>query len=258
MLQQLNFKNFGRITVLLNTNEETFSPGSRSLIESLAKQHDFVLNLEPGRPADGMVIWRKGAGVVQVDVKGKAAHAGVAPESGRNAAMEAAHQVLQLGQLGDRDKQTTLNFTVLKSGDRSNVIPDQAIAQADLRVAVPQEFDRVEQDLARVSANRLIADTQVKTTLTRGSPPMPKNAQTDALAARAQLIYGELGRTLTMEGSGGAADANFTVGIGVPTLDGFGIVGGNIHTSEEYAEVDSIVPRFYLLARMLMELGPGK
>ncbi|MDB5908180.1 MAG: glutamyl aminopeptidase family protein [Massilia sp.] len=258
MLQQLNFKNFGRITVLLNTNEETFSPGSRSLIESLAKQHDFVLNLEPGRPADGMVIWRKGAGVVQVDVKGKAAHAGVAPESGRNAAMEAAHQVLQLGQLGDRDKQTTLNFTVLKSGDRTNVIPDQAIAQADLRVAVPQEFDRVEQDLARVSANRLIADTQVKTTLTRGSPPMPKNAQTDALAARAQAIYGELGRTLTMEGSGGAADANFTVGIGVPTLDGFGIVGGNIHTPEEYAEVDSIVPRFYLLARMLMELGPGE
>ena len=258
ILQQLGFKNYGQVTLLLNTNEETGSTGSRGLIERLARQHDVTLNLEPGRPADGLVVQRKGSGTAQVEVKGKAAHAGVAPESGRNAAYEVAHQVLQLGKLGDAQKQTTVNFTVVKAGDAKNVIPDQASALADVRVAVPEEFDRVERDLARVSANKLIPDTEVKTSLARGFPPMPKNPASDKLAALAQSIYGEIGRKLTLEASGGAADASLSAGAGTPTLDGFGIVGGNIHTPEEYAEVDSVVPRLYLLARMIMEMGAGK
>ena len=168
---------------------------------------------------------------------------GVAPDSGRNAAVELAHQVLQLGKVGDKKKQTTVNFTVLKAGDRKNVIPDHAVAEADVRARSVEEFDRVEKDMARISANKLIPDTEVKTSVTRTFPPMPKNARSDALAVRAQAIYGELDRNLTLEGSGGAADASFAAGVGTPTLDGFAIVGGNIHTPEEYAEV--------------MELGPG-
>ena len=258
ILQKLDFKRYGQVTLLLNTNEETGSKGTRDLIEREARRHDVTLNLEPGRPADGLVVWRKGSGTVEIEVKGKAAHAGVAPESGRNAAAELAHQVLQLGQLGDSARQTTFNVTVLKAGDATNVIPDHAIAYADVRVAVPEEFDRVERDLARVSADKLIPDTEVKTTLVRGFPPMPRSAATDQLAARAQAIYGELGRKLTLEGSGGAADASVSAGAGTPTLDGFGIVGGGIHTPDEYAEVESVVPRLYLLSRMLMELSGGK
>jgi glutamate carboxypeptidase len=258
ILQQLGFRDYAAITFLLNTNEETGSAGSRALIATLAKQHDVALNLEPGRVADGLVIWRKGSAEVELDVKGKAAHAGVAPDSGRNAAMEVAHQILQLGALGDREKQTTVNFTVLKAGDRSNVIPDHATAQADVRAATTAEFDRVEKDLARLSQNKLIPDTEVTATLKRSFPPMPQNPQSDALAAHAQAIYGELGRKLTLEGSGGAADSSLTAGAGTPSLDGFGIVGGGIHTPEEYAEVASMAPRLYLLARMLMDLGAGR
>ena len=258
ILQQLDFKQYGRVTLLLNTNEETGSKGTRALIEREAKQHDVTLNLEPGRPADGLVVWRKGSGTAEIDIKGKAAHAGVAPESGRNAATELAHQTLQLGKLGDSAKQTTFNITVLKAGDATNVIPDHATAYADVRVAVPEEFDRVERDLARVSANKLIPDTEVKTSLVRGFPPMPRNAASDALAAKAQAIYAEIGRKLTLEGSGGAADSSLSAGVGTPTLDGFGIVGGGIHTPDEYAEVESVVPRLYLLSRMIMELAGSK
>ena len=258
ILQKLDFKRYGQVTLLLNTNEETGSKGTRALIEREARRHDVTLNLEPGRPADGLVVWRKGSATAEIEVKGKAAHAGVAPESGRNAAAELAHQVLQLGQLGDSAKQTTFNVTVLKAGDATNVIPDHAVAYADVRVAVPEEFDRVERDLARVSADKLIADTEVKTTLVRGFPPMPRSAATDQLAAKAQAIYGEIGRKLTLEGSGGAADASVSAGAGTPTLDGFGIVGGGIHTPDEYAEVESVVPRLYLLSRMLMELAGSK
>ncbi|WP_277590754.1 M20/M25/M40 family metallo-hydrolase [Pseudomonas chlororaphis] len=255
VLDNLKFKDYAQITFLLDASEETGSEIATELIKKTAKAHDVTLNLEPGRPADGLVVWRKGSATALVEVKGKAAHAGVAPELGRNAAMEAAHQILQLGKLGDEAKKTTINFTVLKAGDRTNVIPDQATAKADVRAAVPEEFDRIEQDLARVSANKLIADTEVKTSLQRGLPPMPQTEKSDALVAMAQGIYGELGRKLTIEGSGGAADSSLSAGVGTPTLDGFGIVGGNIHTPEEYAEVESVAPRIYLLARMIMELS---
>lgn len=255
VLKQSGHTGYGKVTVLLNTNEETGSHGTRTLMEKLAREHDVALNLEPGRPADGLVVMRKGSGEIEVEVSGKAAHAGVAPDSGRNAAMEAAHQMLQLSKLADASKQTTVNFTVIKSGERSNVIPDHAAVQADVRVAVPEEFDRVEQDLARISANHLIPDTKVSARLRRGFPPMPKSPVTDAVAAKAQAVYAELGRKLTLESSGGAADSSLTYAAGVPTIDGLGIVGGAIHTPEEYAEVDSIAPRVYLLARLIQEYG---
>ncbi|MGU3308924.1 M20/M25/M40 family metallo-hydrolase [Pseudomonas sp. M5A4_2d] len=255
VLKNQGFKDYAQITFLLDASEETGSEAASELIRNTAKGHDVTLNLEPGRPADGLVVWRKGSATAVVEVKGKAAHAGVAPELGRNAAMEAAHQILQLGKLGDEEKKTTINFTVIKAGDRTNVIPDQATAKADVRAALPEEFDRIEKDLARVSANKLIPETEVKTSLLRGLPPMPQTPESDKLVAIAQGIYGELGRKLTVEGSGGAADASLSAGVGTPTLDGFGIVGGNIHTPEEYAEVESVAPRIYLLSRMIMELS---
>jgi glutamate carboxypeptidase len=255
ILDELKFKDYARITLMLNTNEETGSRGSRVLIEKLAKEHDVTLNLEAGRAGDGITIWRKGSGTIKLEVRGRASHAGASPELGRNAVMELAHQMLQLSKLASADKGTTINFTVIKGGDRKNVIPDYAEADADIRAVVSEEFDRVERDLAAAINNKLIADTEVKTTMTRSFPVMPQNAQIDALAAMAQRVYGEIGRTLQLGGSGGAADSSLAAGVFKPTLDGLSLVGGNAHTDREYAEVDSMVPRFYLLTRMVMELG---
>jgi glutamate carboxypeptidase len=257
ILDELKFKDYARLTLMLNTNEETGSRGSRALIEKLAKEHDVTLNLEGGRLGDGITIWRKGSGTINVEVKGRASHAGGAPELGRNAAMELAHQMLQLMKLANADKGTTINFTVVKSGDRKNVIPDYAVADADIRALVSEEFDRVERELPQVAKNKLIPDTAVTTTLSRTFPIMPQNAQTDALAAMAQRVYGEIGKTLTLGGSGGAADSSLSAGVFKPTLDGLSLIGGNAHTDREFAVVDSMVPRFYLLTRMIMELGKG-
>jgi glutamate carboxypeptidase len=255
ILQDLKFKDYARLTVFLNTNEETGSRGSRALIEKLAKEHDATLNLEAGRSGDGITVWRKGSGTIKLEVKGRGSHAGVAPELGRNAVMELAHQMLQLSKLANAQKGTTINFTVIKGGDRKNIIPDFAEADADVRAVVTEEFDRVERELATAIRSKLIPDTEVKVTLIRSFPPMPQNAQIDALAAMAQRIYGEIGRKLNLGGSGGAADSSLAAGVFRPTLDGLSLVGGNAHTDREYAEVDSMVPRFYLLTRMVMELG---
>jgi glutamate carboxypeptidase len=257
ILDDLKFKDYARLTLMLNTNEETGSRGSRALIERLAREHDVTLNLESGRLGDGLTIWRKGSGTINVEVKGRAAHAGGSPELGRNAAMELAHQMLQLVKLANADKGTTINFTIVKSGDRKNVIPDYAVADADIRALVSDEFDRVERELPEMAKNKLITDTEVTTTLTRTFPIMPQNAQTDALAAMAQRVYGEIGRTLILGGSGGAADSSLSAGVFKPTLDGLSLIGGNAHTDREFAVVDSMVPRFYLVTRMIMELGQG-
>ena len=258
MLDDLKFKDYARITLLLNTNEETGSRGSRVLIEKLAKEHDVTLNLEGGRMGDGITIWRKGSGTIRVEVKGRASHAGASPELGRNAAMELTHQMLQLSKLASAEKGTTINFTVMHAGDRKNVIPDYAVADADIRAVVTEEFDRVERELPLAAKNKLIPDTEVTTSLTRTFPPMPQNAQIDKLAGMAQRIYGEIGKTLTLGGSGGAADSSLSAGVFKPTLDGLSLVGGNAHTDREFAMVDSMVPRFYLLTRMVMELGRGQ
>jgi len=257
VLREQGFKEFRRITVLLNTNEETGSHGSRALIERLSKAHDIVFNLEPGRPADGLVVSRKGSGDIELTVHGKASHAGVAPKQGVNAALEASHQLVQLSALGDDAKQTTVSWTVIKGGERSNVIPDKATAQADVRVMQADEFDRVEKDMRRIAAKQLVPEAKVELALKRSFPPMPPSPVTDGVARAASAIYAELGRKLTLESSGGAADSSIVFAAGVPTIDGLGIVGGGIHTAEEYAEVDSIAPRIYLLARLIQQFGKG-
>lgn len=258
VLRELEFKDFAQITLLLNSNEETGSIGTRQLMQNLARKHDVALNLEAGRPGDNLILARKGSGVVELIVKGKAAHAGNAPETGRNAAMEAAHQMLQLSRLGDPAAGTTINFTVFQSGDRTNVIPDQAVARADVRAFSDAEFDRLEERLVATARNKLIPDCEVTVKLTRVFVPFLRNATTDALLAKAQPLYAELERTLGGEAVGGAADSGITAAVGTPTLDGLGFVGAGGHSVDEYVDLTSITPRIYLLTRLVMELGAGR
>ncbi|MDU4959089.1 MAG: M20/M25/M40 family metallo-hydrolase [Sporomusaceae bacterium] len=154
---------------------------------------------------------------------------------------------------------TTLHFTTFHAGERTNVIPDYAVAKADIRVVDPLELDRIEREARRLAAGTTIADTTVSVSLHRNNPPFPQNAGTDRLIAKAQSIYGELDRTLLVTGAGGASDANWAASAGATVIDGLGPVkGGPNHTVHEKTKLDSIVPRLYLLTRLFMELGAGK
>lgn len=257
VLREINFQDFATLTLLLNNNEETGSIGTRQLMQNLARKHDVALNLESGRPGDKLVVARKGSGTAEITVKGKASHAGNAPEFGRNAAMELAHQMLQMSQLGDKAKGTSINFTVMHAGDRPNVIPDAAIARADLRAFSEEEFIRLERDLNTMAKKKIVPDTTTTITIDRSFSPLTRNPATDALAAKAQMHYQELERMLGTEEAGGAADSSISAAVGTPTLDGLGLVGGGGHSLDEYVELNSIVPRIYLLARMVMAAGTG-
>jgi glutamate carboxypeptidase len=255
ILQQEKYHDYARVTLILNSNEETGSLGTRDLIRTKAKDSDVALNLERGAPPDGVLVARKGSAIITVEVTGRAAHSGLEPEKGRNAALEASHQALQLGSLSDASKQTTVNVTIMQAGGTINVIPDHAIVKADVRAFTSDEFDRVDRDLQRLADDTVVPDVQVKATMMRNFPPWPRVASTDALFARAQRLYAEIGGTLTAISVGSSADIAFAAETGTPSIDGFGIRGDGAHSVNDYADLSSITPRVYLLTRMLMDLG---
>ncbi|MCF5223657.1 M20/M25/M40 family metallo-hydrolase, partial [Pseudomonas syringae] len=132
LLQDQQFKDFGTLTVLFNPDEETGSSGSKKVIAELARQNDYVFSYEPP-DKDAVTVATNGINGLLLDVKGKSSHAGSAPEAGRNAAIELAHQMLQLKDLGDPGKGTTVNWTMIKGGEKRNIIPSSASAGADMR-----------------------------------------------------------------------------------------------------------------------------
>jgi glutamate carboxypeptidase len=256
ILHDIGFKNFATITLLLDDSEERGSPGSSQLIKRLAREHDVEFNMEPGDPPDALTVWRKGAAGIHIQVKGRAAHAGMAPQDGRNAAVELIHQLGALqGAFPISGSGITVNLTVLRAGDRTNIIPDQAEATLNVRYRKAEEFDAI---LARVEAGAhttQVPDTTVTVTHDPAFPPLTENAQIDALAARARAIYAEIGKSVELSGNGGASESALAVSVGTPTLDGLGYVGGDFHTDHEWIDLNSVVPRLYLFTRLLMETG---
>ena len=255
MLHDLGFTDFGRITFLIETSEERGSPGTKALIARLVADADVELNLEPGDPPDLITVWRKGSTTFHIDVKGRAAHAGVAPQDGRNAAVELIHQVQADDVFPKSGPGITANLTLMNAGSRENIIPDHASAAINVRVRDKADFDRVEQAFQANAARTQVPDTTVTVSRTPSFPPLASNPGTDALAERAETIYAGIGRKLGRGGNGGASESALAFEAGVPALDGLGPVGGDFHSGEEYLDLTTVTPRLYLLAKLLMDLG---
>ncbi|WP_211474115.1 glutamate carboxypeptidase [Collimonas humicola] len=245
------------LTVLFNPDEEKGSAGSREMIRKLSADQDYVLIYEPPE-AERVTVSTNGIAHVNLSVKGLASHAGSAPEKGRNAAVEISNQIVQLKDLGDAAKGTTVSWTVIQAGDRANIIPDKASAIADMRMSDLSEIARVQADADKIVQKKLIPGTEVSVKVEYGRPPFSKNPASDRLAAVADRIYRELGKTIVPVGMRYGTDAGFAYNpkSGKPVvLDGMGIVGDRIHSSDEWADLDSVAPRLYLTTRLLETLA---
>lgn len=264
-LKALDFTGYGQITVVFNPDEERGSRGSRDAVRTAAAGQDAVLSFEPTFAEDGVdaaTVATKGINYASLTVKGRSAHAGGAPEAGRNAVTEIAHQLLQLQELGDRDKGTTLNWTVVSGGTKPNIIPDLAKAEGDMRYFEAAEYDRVLAQARKIVENRRVPDTQVTFELNRGRPPLPANPATRRLGEQAQGIYREIGGDLKLVEIGGGTDAAYAFQPDSPgkpaVLESLGVVGGRYHSPDEFAVLDSLGPRLYLATRLIMQLSqPG-
>ncbi len=237
------------VTVLFTSDEEIGSGHSRGLIEQLAREAALVLCLEPCLPDGSLKTARKGIGEMIIVTKGRATHAGADHENGRNAIEELAHHILAAQALTDYARGTTLNVGVVSGGTRSNVVPDEARAEVDFRVAIPEEADRL---LAWMRARRpVMRGTSVTITGGLNRPPMPRDATMSATFARAQRIADGLGLKLGESSTGGGSDANFVAPLGVPVLDGLGALGNGAHSEREHVVIESLPERAALLAALL-------
>jgi glutamate carboxypeptidase len=239
------------ITALFTSDEETGSQHSRGLIEQLASQASLALCLEPGLANGALKTARKGTGAIEIVARGRAAHAGSDHENGRNAIEELAHHILAAQQLTDYARRTTTSVGLVSGGTRTNVVPDEARALIDVRVALPEEAARL-QAWAQ-SLRPVLEGTQVIARLDLNRPPMPRDEAMIATFQKAQAIAGRLGLALREGGTGGASDANFVAPLGVPVLDGLGGLGEGAHSEREFVLIDSLPERAALLAALLTE-----
>ena len=263
LLKELNFKDYGTLTVMINGDEEISSPAARSLLTEISAEQDAVFSLEGGGTGtDKITLATAGIGAVALKVEGKASHAGAAPERGINALYELAHQILQMRDLSDPKLGLKLNWTVAKAGTNRNVIPAGATAQADVRMLRMDDFDRIEKTVKERIARKLLPDSKIEAVFERRRPPLEPTDAGRALAAQAGAIYGEIGQKLTVidKASGGGTDAAFAaLKAKGPVIEGLGLRGFGAHSNDaEYVELDSVVPRLYLLARLIMEVSAGK
>lgn len=257
LLKAQRFDDYGTITVLFNPDEEMGSAGSKKIIAELARKHDYVFSYEPP-DRDAVTTATNGINAVMLEVKGKSSHAGSAPEDGRNAVLELAHQLVQLKDLGDPDKGTTVNWTMIAGGEKRNIIPNKATAEADMRYSDISETDRVLADAQKIIENRLIDDTRVELRIDKGRPPLAKNPASERLAETAQRLYGEIDQRIEPIAMRFGTDAGYAYvpGSDKPAvLETMGVVGAGLHAEDEYIELSSIAPRLYLTTAMIRALS---
>lgn len=238
------------VSVFLVSDEEVGSDSSRAITEALAKKAAAVLVLEPSFGLDGAVkTARKGVGEYEIKIIGKASHAGLDFEKGVNAIVELARQIEKISGFTDLKKGLTVNVGVVRGGSRTNVVPPEASAQVDVRIARMKDANGIDRKMRSLRPfNR-----KCKLEVTGGTnrPPMERTAGVGALFDKAVGIARDLGWKLSEAAVGGGSDGNFTAGLGIPTLDGLGGVGDGAHAAHEYIRISELPGRAALLAGLI-------
>jgi len=236
------------IVLLLTSDEEVGSPESRATTERLAAECAEVFVLEP---AQGLAYKtaRKGTGNWRIEVAGIAAHAGVDFQKGASAILELGRVIEKVSGWTDLKRGVTVSTGVVGGGSKSNVIPAEAWAEIDVRIARKTDGPRMERKFAALKPT----DKRCALTVTGGinRPPMERSRKTVQLYHRARQIADKLGFALEEAATGGASDGNFTAALGIPTLDGMGAVGEGAHARHESVLIEHLAPRTALLAAML-------
>jgi len=241
------------------SDEEINTRHCQDIIEQACEGCQGALILEAARSNGDIVSARKGNTAYTLSARGRSAHAGVEPEKGRNAIVELAHQVLEFQALNGWREGLTISAGVISGGTVPNVVPDFAQAQFDLRFLKQSDLPATEELFRESIKRKLIEDVEL--TLEHAPDikgPMVRTPESLKLAGQAQDIAHLLGFSVDHVLTGGASDASYTSGYGVPSLDGLGPIGGRDHSPYEYLELDSVAPRAALLAGLIASIGQSR
>jgi glutamate carboxypeptidase len=245
------------VKVLITADEEIASPSSRPIIEREGRAARAVYNSEPGRPTGNITTSRKGGVFMRFEVFGKAAHSGNNFPDGISAIGELAHKIVAIHALTDLARGITLNVGLVQGGQSINTTAPLAEGQIDLRYVDPADRAATLAAIERIIATSTVPGTTAKLHINGEFLPLVQSDSSKALFATYQQAAVESGLpTLTGEFAGGCADSGFTASVGTPTLCGLGPVGGNVHTAQEWLDLDSIVPRATTLALAILRSEP--
>lgn len=240
------------IVFLWTSDEEVGSQTSREIIETEARRSEAVFVLEPSYGAKGALkTARKGVGEARLHVKGRASHAGLAPQQGVNAIHELAAQIVRMEKWNDYRRGVTISADVMSGGTQTNVIAERASATLDLRAWTLADMRALEKKLHALRPVHKGAKLELVGGFDR--PPMERKKNA-TLFAKAQGLGAQMGLKLAETAVGGGSDGNFTAALGVPTLDGMGAVGDGAHSADEHIYVKAMPQRAALLAALLVSV----
>ena len=239
------------ITVLFTPDEEVGTPSTRDIIEAEAQRNKYVLVPEPGRPDNGVVTGRYAIARFNLEAVGRPSHAGARLGAGRSAIREMARQILAIDAMTGED--CTFSVGIVRGGQWVNCVATTCTGEALSMAKRQADLDRGVERMLALSGTH----DDVSFTVTRGvtRPVWEPDSGTMALYEHARGIAEQLGLSLPHGSAGGGSDGNFTGALGIPTLDGLGVRGGDMHTLNEHIEVDSLAERGRLMAGLLATLA---
>ncbi|WP_225803684.1 M20 family metallopeptidase [Streptomyces sp. NK15101] len=246
---------YAELVLLATPDEEIGSPASRSLIERTAQGVHYGLGLECARENGDLVIARKGVADFRLTVTGRAAHAGIEPERGANAALAAAHLTVALQALNGHWDDVTVNVGVVRAGTRANIVCPDAELHIEVRAATTADIQRVTRAIREAADHPGVPGVTVEVEQLDLCPPMEDTPVSRRMLDHARRAAHAVGIELGAAATGGVGDANLIAGTGVPVLDGLGPVGGADHTPQEWLDTTSVPQRVAMLADLIVSLG---
>jgi len=254
-LYEKNNDAFKNVIIVLNGDEEIGSPTSRKLIEDISKTVNYALVMEPARKDGSIVSSRRGGGRYTLNVHGKSAHSGVAPEDGRSAIEELAHKTIKLNHLSDHENGISVSVGIIEGGDAVNMIPDSATAYVDVRIENEEQSLEINNKIESICSVPDVEGTTIDLEGGMNRPPMELDEKNQKLLTLIKEVGNSFGLTVTDTHTGGGSDASFPSHLGVATIDGVGPIGGKLHNEGEYLEIDSLTERCFLLAKTISKLS---
>ena len=244
--------------VFINPDEETGSNASRALLEKFAKRNDIGLVYEPSFADGTLVSARKGVAHLTLSAHGKSAHSGRDFHQGRNAIVALTHLISPIDKLNYVNSPVTINIGRIEGGGPTNIVPDLAVCYINIRFDTEEDFTDVKDKILAIIENTKLDGILFKHLMEYSRPPKIFDEDSKKIYEAVKLIGRDLGLDICWKPSGGASDANNLGHAGLPTIDSLGVVGGNIHTHDEYLKIDSLTERTKLSALFLMKIASGE
>lgn len=245
-------------TALLSPDEEIGSPGSAPLLAELGAKGHIGLTYEPSLPDGTLAGERKGSGNYHLIVNGKAAHAGRAFHEGANAIAAAAIIATRLHALNGQREGVTVNVSKIDGGSPLNVVADNAVVRFNVRVPDAQSASWVIDAIAEITSEPPFAGISLHLHGGMTRAPKPMDASQTALFNAVKSAGDLLGQSIRWQPSGGVCEGNNLHAAGLPNVDTLGVIGGDIHSDQEYAWPDSFLERARLSALILSKIASGE